>query len=51
MQGFLELARLPYAGAGVEASAIGLDKSLMKDAFRKARLPLGDYVILDWTEV
>lgn len=47
MQGFLELARLPYVGAGVEASAIGLDKALMKDAFRKVRLPVGPYAILE----
>ncbi len=47
MQGFLELARLPYAGAGVEASAIGLDKALMKDAFRQQQLPVAPYVVLE----
>ena len=33
VQGLLELAGLPYAGAGVAASAVGMDKELMKDVF------------------
>ncbi len=47
LQGFLELARLPYVGAGVEASALGLNKALMKDAFRRLGLPVVDYIVLD----
>src|SRR5262249_7093648 len=34
IQGLLELAGLPYTGAGVLASAIGMDKAAMKDVFR-----------------
>ena len=40
LQGLLELCGLPYVGAGVAASAIGLDKALMKAAFAGAGLPL-----------
>ncbi|MXY78432.1 MAG: D-alanine--D-alanine ligase [Chloroflexi bacterium] len=40
LQGLLELCGLPYVGAGVAASAIGLDKTRMKAAFAAAGLPL-----------
>ena len=48
VQGFLELARLPYVGADVAGSALGLNKALMKDAFRNAGLPIVDHIVLDW---
>ncbi len=49
LQGFLELADLPYAGAGVAASAIGMDKALMKSLFREAGIPVARYsVIRSW---
>jgi D-alanine-D-alanine ligase len=38
LQGLLEMFGLPYAGCGVAASAIGMDKSLQKDLFRQAGL-------------
>src|SRR5712691_492027 len=44
MQGLLELAGLPYVGAGVLASAVGMDKVAMKDMFRAHGLPSVDYV-------
>jgi len=44
IQGLLELAGLPYMGAGVLASAIGMDKVAMKDIFRAHRLPVVDYL-------
>ncbi len=37
MQGLLELANVPYVGAGVLASAVGMDKSVMKIAVRRPR--------------
>ena len=43
IQGLLELANVPYVGAGVLASAVGMDKALMKVVFaaqRPAGLPL-----------
>ena len=51
IQGLLELARLPYVGAGVLASAIGMDKGAMKDLFRAHGLPIVDYLLVkrpDW---
>lgn len=49
LQGFLEIAGKPYAGAGVAASAIGMDKALMKALFREAGIPVARYsVIRSW---
>ena len=43
IQGFLELAAIPYVGSGVYASAASMDKLHMKAAFRAADLPVGPY--------
>jgi D-alanine-D-alanine ligase len=40
VQGLLELARVPYVGAGVLGSAVGMDKIMMKGAFQQAGLPV-----------
>jgi D-alanine-D-alanine ligase len=40
VQGLLELADLPYVGAGVLGSAVGMDKDVMKRLFREAGLPI-----------
>jgi D-alanine-D-alanine ligase len=40
LQGLLELAGIPYAGSGVVASAVGMDKVAMKAVFRAAGLPV-----------
>lgn len=45
IQGLLEMADLPYAGAGVLASAVGMDKELMKAAFSAWGLPQVDYLV------
>jgi len=45
IQGLLELANVPYVGAGVLGSAIGMDKDVMKRLLREAGLPIVDY----WT--
>jgi D-alanine-D-alanine ligase len=45
VQGLFELAGLPYAGAGVAASAAGMDKELMKGLFAQAGLPQVDYLV------
>ena len=37
VQGLLELANVPYVGAGVLASAVGMDKAVMKVRVRGAR--------------
>lgn len=39
IQGLFEMAGLPYVGAGVLASAVGMDKVMMKKLFALADLP------------
>ncbi len=46
LQGLLELADLPYVGCGVAASALGMDKELMKAAFRAHDLPVAEHVVM-----
>jgi D-alanine-D-alanine ligase len=51
VQGLLELAGIPYVGAGVAASAVGMDKILFKDIMLAHGLPVVPYVSLkrlDW---
>jgi D-alanine-D-alanine ligase len=53
IQGLLELANIPYVGAGVLASAVGMDKALMKLVFAARGLPICDYRVLlrhDWLQ-
>jgi D-alanine-D-alanine ligase len=42
LQGFLELAGIPYTGAGVLASAVSMDKVVFKDLMRGHGLPVVD---------
>src|SRR6266536_461580 len=44
VQGLLELADLPYVGAGVLASAVSMDKEIMKRVCAERMLPIVDYV-------
>lgn len=46
IQGLLELADIPYVGAGVAASAVGMDKAMMKDIFRAHDLPIPEYLVI-----
>jgi len=46
VQGLLELAALPYVGAGVLASAVSMDKEMMKRVCKERMLPIVDYVVL-----
>jgi D-alanine-D-alanine ligase len=46
IQGLLELAGVPYVGAGVLASAVGMDKEFTKKLLAAAGLPIGDQVVL-----
>ena len=46
VQGLLELAGIPYVGAGVMASATGMDKDVMKRLFRDAGLPVVRWVLV-----
>jgi D-alanine-D-alanine ligase len=44
VQGLLELLNLPYVGNGVLASAVGMDKVMMKNLFAQAGLRQAKYV-------
>jgi D-alanine-D-alanine ligase len=46
VQGLLELANVPYVGAGVLGSAAGMDKAVMKSLFAARGLPIVDQVVL-----
>lgn len=46
VQGLLELADVPYVGAGVAASALGMDKALMKTVLRQHGLPEVDFQVV-----
>lgn len=51
VQGLLELADVPYVGAGVLASAVGMDKATMKAVFRAHGLPVVPHLVVreaDW---
>jgi D-alanine-D-alanine ligase len=53
MQGLLELAGVPYVGAGVVGSAIGMDKAVQKVLFRAAGLPVVPFEVVvepEWRE-
>jgi D-alanine-D-alanine ligase len=51
IQGLLEMAGVPYVGAGVLASAVSMDKEYMKLIFKAKGLPVGPHVVVrerDW---
>jgi D-alanine-D-alanine ligase len=53
VQGLLELADIPYVGAGVLASSAGMDKDAMKRLFRDAGLPVVTWMLVlrsDWEQ-
>src|SRR5204863_9565126 len=56
VQGLLELADLPYVGAGVLASSVAMDKELLKRVCIERGVPVVEYVVvrrskLDTTDV
>ncbi len=53
VQGLLELANIPYVGAGVLASAVGMDKAVSKLVFIATGLPIAKYLVVlrqTWSE-
>ncbi|MFC1531829.1 D-alanine--D-alanine ligase [Thermodesulfobacteriota bacterium] len=46
IQGLLKLANIPFVGAGVLGSAIGMDKEIMKRLLRDAKLPIGAFIAI-----
>jgi D-alanine-D-alanine ligase len=47
VQGLLELADLPYVGAGVLGSAVSMDKAVTKRLCREAGLPVVEHVLIE----
>ena len=46
VQGLLELADLPYVGAGVLASSVSMDKEVMKRLCASSGLPIAEYFVV-----
>src|SRR5687767_1088398 len=46
VQGLLELANIPYVGAGVLGSAVGMDKAVMKTLFAARGLPIVPHMVV-----
>jgi D-alanine-D-alanine ligase len=51
LQGLLELAGLPYVGAGVLASSVSMDKEVMKRLAKESGLPVVDYLVFSSSEL
>lgn len=57
MQGLLKLANIPFVGASVLGSAVGMDKDIMKRLLRDAGIPTGKFLVfrdkdtLDYKEI
>lgn len=51
VQGLLELMQQPYVGSGVAASALGMDKILMKALFAAVGLPQVKYIAMNRSEI
>ncbi|MCL4458330.1 MAG: D-alanine--D-alanine ligase [Chloroflexi bacterium] len=46
VQGFLEMADVPYVGAGVLASAVAMDKAITKALFKERGLPVAQFIVV-----
>jgi D-alanine-D-alanine ligase len=46
VQGLLKLANIPFVGAGVLGSAVGMDKDVMKRLLRDAKIPTANFITL-----
>ncbi|HHV77991.1 MAG TPA: D-alanine--D-alanine ligase [Firmicutes bacterium] len=51
VQGLLELADIPYVGAGVIGSAVGMDKVVSKKLFRQEGIPTPDFICVTRSEL
>lgn len=50
VQGLLKLADVPFVGAGVLGSAVGMDKDVMKRLFRDANIPSCKFLSLRYSD-
>ncbi|KAG6559543.1 D-alanine--D-alanine ligase family protein [Candidatus Rhabdochlamydia sp. W815] len=52
IQGLLQLANIPFVGAGVLGSAMGMDKDVMKRLLQQADIPVAPFICLhDYQEI
>jgi D-alanine-D-alanine ligase len=47
VQGLLKLANVPFVGAGVLGSAVGMDKDVMKRLLRDAQIPIAKFLVFE----
>jgi D-alanine-D-alanine ligase len=47
IQGLLKLANVPFVGAGVLGSAVGMDKDVMKRLLRDAKIPIAKFLVFE----
>ena len=47
VQGMLKLANVPFVGAGVLGSAVGMDKDVMKRLLRDAKVPIAKFLVFE----
>jgi len=45
VQGLLKLANIPFVGASVLGSAVGMDKDIMKRLLRDSKIPIGKFLV------
>lgn len=50
VQGLLKLANVPFVGAGVLGSAVGMDKDVMKRLLRDAKIPIPRFLVFERSE-
>ena len=50
VQGLLKLANIPFVGAGVLGSAVGMDKDVMKRLLRDAKIPIANFIVFERAE-
>ncbi|MGH8278538.1 MAG: D-alanine--D-alanine ligase [Gammaproteobacteria bacterium] len=50
VQGLLKLANIPFVGAGVLGSAVGMDKDVMKRLLRDAGVPIPKFLVFRYGE-
>lgn len=50
VQGLLKLANIPFVGAGVLGSAVGMDKDVMKRLLRSDGIPIADFVTFSYSD-
>jgi D-alanine-D-alanine ligase len=51
VQGLLKLAGVPFVGAGVLGSAVGMDKDVMKRLLKEAKLPVAKFLVVKECEL